>query len=160
MAREHFKRNFFLNLYQFNSLPQSCPTLSVPMDCSTPGFPVTNSWSLLKLMPIESLMPSNHLILSHPLLLLASIVPSIRAFSNGSVLHIRRPKYCSFIFSISPSNEYSDWFPLGLTGWISLQSKGLSRIISNITVQKHQFFDSQLSLQSYSHIHTWLLEKP
>ena len=107
MVTQNFKRNLLLNLYQFSSDPQSCPTLCVPMDCSTPVFSVTNSWGLLKLMPIESLMPSNHLILCHPLLLLASIIPSIRALSNGSVLHIRRPKYWSFIFSISPSNEYS-----------------------------------------------------
>ena len=66
----------------------------------------------------------------------------------------------SFSFSISPSNEYSGWFPLRLTGWISLQSKGLSRVFPNTTVQKHKFFSTQLSLWSNSHIHTWLLEKP
>ena len=84
-----------------------------------------------------------------PLLLPLSIFPSIRVFSNESVLHISWPKYWSFSFSISPSNEYSglmDWFPLGWTGWISLQSKGLSRVFSNTTVQKHQFFSTQLSL--------------
>ena len=98
---------------------------------------------------------------SHPLLsplLLPSIFPSIRFFSNESVLRIRWSKYWSFSFSISPSNEYSDWFPLGWTGWISLQSKGLSKVFSNTTVQKHQFFSAQL--WSNSHIHTWLLEKP
>ena len=100
----------------------------------------TISWSLLKLMSIESVMPSNHLILSCPLLLLPSIFPSISVFSNESVLHIRWPKYCSFSFSISPSNE-----PLGFTGWISLQSKGLSRVFSNTTVQKHRFFGAQTS---------------
>ena len=119
MATENFKRNLFLNLYQFSSDPQSCPTLCVPMDCSTPVFSVTNSWGLLKLMPIESLMPSNHLILCHPLLLLASIIPSIRALSNGSVLHIRRPNYWSFIFSISPSNEYSGLIPFRMD-WLDL----------------------------------------
>ena len=90
------------------------------MDCSTPGFPViTNSQSLLKLMSIELVMPSNHLILCHPLLLLPSIFPSIRVFSNESALHIRWPKYWSFSFSISPSCEYSglisfrmDWLDL------------------------------------------------
>ena len=90
------------------------------MDCSTPGLPViTNSWSLLKLMSIESVMPSNHLILCHPLLLLPSIFPSIRVFSSESVLSIRWPKYWSFSLSISPSNKYSglisfriDWFDL------------------------------------------------
>ena len=105
----------------------------------------TNSWSLLKLMSIESVMPSCHLIY-YPLLLLPSIFPSIRVFSNEPVLHIRWPKYWSFSFSISYSNEFQDWFPLGLTGWISLQSKGLSRVFSNTTVQKHQFFGTQLSL--------------
>ena len=109
----------------------------------------TISQSLLKLMSIESVMPSNHLVLCHPLLL-PSIFPSIRVFSKESVLCIRWPKYCSFSFSISPSNE--DWFPLGWTGWISLQSKGLSRVFSNTTVQKHQFFGTQPSLWSSSHL--------
>ena len=77
------------------------------MDCSTPGFPITNSQSLLKLMSIESVMPSNHLILCHPLLLPPSIFPSIRVLSKESVLCIRWPKYWSFSFSISPSNDYS-----------------------------------------------------
>ena len=90
------------------------------MDCSTPGFPGHhNSQSLLKLMSTESMMPSSHLIFCHPLLLLPSINPSIRVFSNESVLHIRWPKYWNFSFSISPSNEYSglisfriDWLDL------------------------------------------------
>ena len=116
---------------------------------------ITNSRSLHKFMSIESVMPSNHLILCRPLLLLLSIFPSIRVFSTESVLCIRWPKYWSFSFSVSPSNEYSGLiFPLGWTGWISLQSKGLSRVFSNTTVQKHQFFDTQLSLWSNSHIHT------
>ena len=129
-----------------------------PMDCSTTGLSVTNSRSLLKLMSIESVMPSNHLTLHHPLLLPPSTFPSNRVFSNESALHIRWPKYWSFSFSLSACNEY--WFPLGWTGWISLQSKGLSRVFSNTTVQKHQFFCTQLSLWSNSHIHTWPLEKP
>ena len=107
---------------------------------------IVNSWSLLKLMSIESVMPSNHLILCRPLLLPPSIFPSIRVFSNESVLHIRWPKYWSFCFSISPSNEHSGLISLGWTGWISLQSKGLSRLFSNTTVQKHQFFGTLLSL--------------
>ena len=114
----------------------------------------TNSWSLLKLMSIESGMLSNHLILWRPLLLLPSIFPSIRAFSNESVLHIRWPMYWSFSFSISPSNEYSGLISLGLTGWISLKSKGLSRVFPNTTVQKNQFFGVQISLYANSHIHT------
>ena len=112
------------------------------MDCSTPGLPVHHQLpSLLKFMSIELMMPSNHLILCHPLLLPPSIFPSIRVFSNESVLHIKWPKYWSFSFSISPSNEYSILpvdIPLGWTSWISLQSKGLSRVFFNTTVQKHQ----------------------
>ena len=119
---------------------------------------ITTSWRLLKLMSIESVMPSNHLIFCCPLFLLPSIFPSIRVFSNELVLHIRWPKYWSFSFSLPMNTQ--DWFPLGWTGWISLQSKGLSRVFSNTTVQKHQFFGTQLSLQSNSHIHTWPLEKP
>ena len=113
---------------------------------------VTISWSLLKLMFLESVMPSNHLILCYSLLLLPSIPPGIRAFSDESALRIRWPKYWSFSFSISPSNEYQGWFPLGLTGLISLQTRGLSRVFSSTTVQKHQFFFAQPSLWSNSHI--------
>ena len=90
------------------------------------------SWSLLKFMSTESVMLSNHLILYRPLLLLPSIFPSIQVFSNQPTLHTRWPKYWSF--SISPSNEYSGLIPLGLIGLISLQSKGLSRVFSNITI--------------------------
>ena len=121
---------------------------------------ITNSQSLLGLMPIELVMPSNHLILCHPLLLPPSIFPSIRVFSNESTLHIRWPKYWSFSFNINPSNEYSGLVSFRWTGWISLQSKGLSIVFSNTTVQKHKFFGTQLSLWSNSHIHTWPLEKP
>ena len=118
----------------------------------------TVSQSLLK--SIDSVMPSNHLILCCPLLLLPLIFPSIRIFSNESVLHIRWPKYWSF--STSPSKEYSGLisYRKSLTGLISLLFKGLSRVYSSTTVQKHQFFDSQPSLLSNSPIHTCLLEKP
>ena len=93
---------------QFSSVAPSCVTLWNPMDCSSQASPSTaNSWSLLRLMSIESAMPSNHLILCRPLLLPPSIFPSIRVFSNESVLHIRWPKYWSFSFNISPSNKYS-----------------------------------------------------
>ena len=116
--------------------------------------PITNSWSLLKFISIESVMSSCHLILFCPLLLLPSVLPSFRVFYSESVLHIRWPKYWSFSFSFSPSNEYSglisfrvDWFDL-------LLSKELSRVFSSTTVQKHQFFGAQLSLWSNSHIHT------
>ena len=109
---------------------------------------------------IESVRPSSHLILCRPFLLLPPIHPSIRVFSNESTLRMRWPKYWSFSFSIIPSKEYQEWSLLGWTGWISLQSKALSRVFSNTTVQKHQCFGAQLSSQSNSHIHTWPLEKP
>ena len=121
--------------------------------------------SLLKLKSIESVMPSNHLILCCPLLLL-SIFPKISIFSNELALHIRRPKLQLWSFIIGASASASvipmniqGWFPLGLTDWISLQSKGLSRVFSSTTVQKHQYFGTQCFLWSNSHIHTWLLEK-
>ena len=106
--------------YQFSSVVHSCLTLCSPMDCSMPGFlSITNSQSLLKLMSIESVMPSNHIILCRLLLLLPSIFHNIRVFSNESVIHISWPKYWSFSFNVSPSNEYSllnsiriDWFDL------------------------------------------------
>ena len=124
----------------------------------------TISWSLLKFMSTESVTPSNHLILCHPLLLLPSVFQSIRIFSHESALHIRwlelPIRYWSLSFGISSSNEYSglisfriDWFDL-------LSVQGLSRVFSNTTVQKHQFFGTQPSLWSNFHIHTWLLEKP
>ena len=120
----------------------------------------TVSWSLLKLMTIELMMPSNHLILCCPLFLLPSIFPSIRFFSNESALCIRWPKYWSFSSaSVLPVNM-QDWFPLGLTGWISLQSKRLTRVFSNTEVQKHQFLGAQPSLWSSSPVGPWLLEKP
>ena len=107
---------------------------------------ITNSLSLLKLICIESVMSSNHLILCHPLLLLPSIFPSIRVFSDESVLHIRWPKYWSFSFSISPSNEYSELIPFRMD-WLDLLSvQEQPRVFSNTTFQKHQFFHAQLSL--------------
>ena len=124
---------------------------------------ITNSWSLLILMSIESVMPSNHLILCRPLLLPPSIFPSLASgsfpmshffASGGQSIGV------SASASVLPMNIQEIWFPLGWTGWISLQSKGLSILFSNTTVQKHQFFGSQLSLWSNSHIHTWLLDKP
>ena len=147
-------------LYKGFSLLSSVQPLSRFLLFATPwtaahqaSLSITNSWSLLKLMSIESVMPSNHLILCHPLLLPPSVFPSIRVFSNESVLHIRRPKYWSFSFSISHSNEYSGLISLRRTALISLQSKGLSRVFSNTTVQKHHFFGAQLSLWFSSHIH-------
>ena len=113
---------------------------------------ITNSRGLIKLMSVETVIPFSHLILCHPLLLQPSIFLSIRVFSSESTLCMRWPKYWSFSFSISPSSEHP--------GRVSLQPKGLSRVFSNTTVQKHQFFSVQLSSQSNSHIHTWPLEKP
>ena len=103
---------------------------------------ITNSQSLLKLMSIKLVMPSSHLV-CHPLLL-PSVFPSIRIFSSESVLCIWRPKYWSFSFSINPSMNIQSWFPLGLTGLIFLLLTGPSRVFSNTTVQKHQFFSTQL----------------
>ena len=139
--------------HSFISVGQSCPTFCNPMDCSTPGFPwsITNSHSLLKLMSIESVMPYNHLILCHPLLLLPSIFPSIRVFTSESVLHIGWPNYWLFSFSISPSNEYSglissrmDWFDLGA---VQGARKGrLQHHSSKASILRHSaFFMVQLS---------------
>ena len=114
----------------------------------------TNSQRLLKLMSIESVMPSNHLIICRALLLLPSIFPSIRVFSNESALHTRWPKYWSFSFSISPSNEYLGLISFRMDLLAILAVKGLSRVFSNTIVQKNQFFSTQLSLRSNSHIHT------
>ena len=119
---------------------------------------IANSRSLLKLMSIESVMPSNHLILCHPLLLL-SVSPSIRVFSNESVLHIRWPNIGTSASTSVLLMSIQGWFSLGLTHLISLLSKGLSRVFSNITIWKQQFFGAQPSLWAYSHICTWLLEK-
>ena len=107
---------------------------------------ITSSWSLLKLMSIELVIQSNHLILCHPLLLLPSIFPSIRVFSNESVVHIRWPKYWSFSFSISPSNEYSGLISFRMN-WLDLLAvQGTLKSLLNTTVQKHHFFGTQLSL--------------
>ena len=114
----------------------------------------TISQSLLKFMSIGSVMPSNHLILCHSCLLLPSIFPSIRVFSNESVLCIRRPKYWSFSFSIGPSNEYSGLISFRIDWFEPLQSKGLSRVFSNTIVRKDKFFGSQPSLWFKSHIST------
>ena len=114
------------------------------------------SWSLLKLMSIWLMMPSNHLILCHPLLLLHSVFLSIRVFSSESALCIRWPKYWSFSFSLSPSNKYSEFISFRID-WFDLQSKGLSIVFYSTTIQKYQFFGIQPSLWSNSHIHKWLL---
>ena len=138
---------------QFRSVAQLCPTFCDPMGCSMPGFPVHQKLQELTQTHVHRV--SDAIQPSHPLssfLLLPSIFPSIRVFYNESILHIMWSKYWSL--------NIQGWFPLGLTGLISLQSKGLSRVFSNIKVGKHQFFSAQPSLWSNSHIYMWLLEKP
>ena len=150
------KQNISVTICQALSLMQfsSVQSLSRVRLFATPwiaahqvSLSITNSQSSLRLTSIESVMPSSHLILCRPLLLLPPIPPSIRVFSNESTLRMRWPKYWSF-----------SWSPSEWTGWISLQSKGLSTVFSNTTLQKHQFFGTQLSSQSNSDIHTWQLE--
>ena len=136
----------------------SCPTLGDPMNCSTPGFPVRHHLMELAQTHLHWVSEAIHLIFCCLLLLLPSVFPSIRVFSNDLALCIRWPKYWNF--RISPSNEFQGWFPLGLTGLISLLSKGLLRMFSTTTVWKCQFSGTKPSLWSNSHIHTWLPEKP
>ena len=155
MSKEDAKEKMRKECSQFSLVTQSCPTLCNPTDCSMPGFlSITNSQSLLKLTSIASVIPSNHLILCHPLSFPASASFQMsQFFASGS-----QSIGVSASASVLPMN-IQDWFPLGWTGWISLYSKGLSRVFSSTTVQKHQFFNGQLFLQSNYHIHTWLLEK-
>ena len=134
----------------FSSVAQLCLTLPPHGHARLPR--ITNFWSLLKLMSIKSMMPFNHLILCHPLLLLPSIFPAQRSFTM-SQLFASDDQSIWDSASVLPMN-IQDWFPLGWTGCNSLQSKGLSRVFSNTTVQKHQFFGAQPSLWSNSHIQT------
>ena len=157
----------FNNFYYFLCLVSSVQSLSHVRLFATPwiaarqaSLSITNSWNSLRFMPIESVMPSSHLILGHPLLLLPPIPPSIRVFSNESTLHMRWPKYWSFSFSIILPKKSQGWSPSERTGWISLQSKELTRVFSITTIQKNQFFSAQPSSQSNLHIHTWPQEKP
>ena len=131
--------------FQFSSMAQTCPTLAIPWTAACQAsLSITNSQSLLKFMFTESsVMPSNHLILCRPLLLPPSIFPSTRVFSNESAVCLRWSKYWSLSSaSVLPMN-IQDWFPLGLTGLVSLQSSGLSRVFSSTAVQRHQFFSAQ-----------------
>ena len=146
-------KNWFISTIFLSSVTQSCLFATPWTAARQVSLSITNSQSLLKLMSIESVMPSNYLIVCHPLLLLPSIFPSIRVFSKESVLRIRWPKYCSFSFNISPSNEHPGLI-IRIDWWISLQSKGLSKVFSNTTVQKRQFFGAQFSSQPNSYIHT------
>ena len=149
-----------------NSLISSVQLLSHVQLFATPwtaarqaSLSITNSQSLLKLMPIESVMPSNHLILCHPLLLPPSIFPKIRVFSNESVLHIRWTKYWSFSFSISPSNEYSELISFTLD-WLDLLAvQGTLKSLLQHHSSKASLLQYSAFLQSNSHVRTWLLEK-
>ena len=140
----------YMRQTEYSLVTQWSPTLCDPMDYSTPGFPVHHQFqSLLKLMSIKSVMPSNHLILCHPLLLLPSIFPSIRVFSNESVLHIKWPKYWNFTVSISPSNEYSGLISFSFD-WLDLLSvqgivKSLQHHGSKASILRSAFFIVQLS---------------
>ena len=147
---QFFEMRHFLN--SASNPGVSVQSLSRVRLCVTPwtaarqaSLSITNYRSLLRLMSIELVMPSNHLIPCCPLLS-PSVFPSIRVFCSKLALRIRWPKYWSFSFNISPSKEYSGLISLGWTGWISLQSKGLSRVFSNTTVEKHQYFRALLSL--------------
>ena len=142
-----FKTLFFLLTFSSVQLLRHVQLSAVPWIAAyQASLSITNSRSLLKLMSIETVMPPNQLILCCPLLLLPSIFPRIRVFSNVSVLPIRRPKYWSFSFNISPFNEYSGLISFRMDWLDVLLSKGLSRVFSNTTVQKHQFFGTQLFL--------------
>ena len=138
-----------------SEVAQSCPTLCDPMDCiQQASLSFTISWSWLKLMSIELVMPSNHLIFCRPLLLLPSIFPRIRVFSNESALCLRWPKYWNFSFSISPSNEYSGLISFRMD-WLDLLAvQGTLKSLLQHHSSKHQFFGTQPPLLFKSHIHT------
>ena len=142
------------------SVTQSCPTFYNPMDCSTPGLPVHHQLPESTQTHVhwvgDAIQPSHPLSSPSPTFNLSqnqSLQMSWFFTSGGQSIGV------SASASVLPMN-IQDWFPLGWTGWISLLLKGLSRVSSNTTVQKHQFFGAQLSLLSNSHIHTWLPEKP
>ena len=152
---------FYIPVFiHFSSVAQSCPTLCDPMNHSTPGLPFHHQLPELNQTHVHWV--SDAIQPSHPLLsplFLPSIFPSIRVFSNESALRIRGQSIgLSASPSVLPVNT-EDW-SLGCTGWISLQSKWLSRVFNNTTVQKHPFFSTHHSSQSNSPIHTWPLEKP
>ena len=140
--------------HHWNSVSQLCPTLCDPWTAARQAsLSIVNSQSPPKPMSIESVMPSNHLILCRPLLLLPSVFPSIRVFSNESALLMRWPKYWSF--SISPSKNTQDWSPLGWTVWISLQSKGLSRVFSSTAEISIDF--KRINSSGLSFLYRWLI---
>ena len=137
-----------IHMFQFSSVTQSRPALCNTRDCRTPAFPVHHQLPefMDRLMSAALMMPLNHLILCHPLLFPPSIFHCISVFSIESVLRIRWPSIGVSASASVLSMNMQDWFPLGWTGWISLQSKGLSRVFYNTTIQNHQFFGAQLSL--------------
>ena len=147
---------------QISSVSQWCPTLCNPMDCSTPGLNVNNQIADLAQTHVHRVCDAIQL--SHPLsspsLPAPQSLPASRSFPVSQFFTWGgQSAGASASASVIPMN-IQNWFPLGLTGWISLQSKRLSRVFSNTTVQKHQFFGTQPSSQSNSHIHTWPQEKP
>ena len=162
-----FLRKFYFeridySLQSVSSITQSCPTLCDPMECSTPGLPVHHQ--LLELTQTHVHRVDDAIQPSHPL---SSPSPASNLSQHRGLFNWVSSSQqveigwigVSASTSVLPVN-IQDWFPLGWTAWISLQSKGLSRVFSNTTLQKHQFFGAQLSSQSNSHIHTWLLKKP
>ena len=150
-----------VRMHQFSSVSSHVQLIATSWTVACQAsLSITNSRSLLKLISIGSAMPSNHLILCCPLLLPPSVFPTSGSFQMSQFFSSGGQRIgVSASASILPMNIQA-WFPLGWTGWISLQPRGLLRVFSNTTVQKHQFFSTQLSLYSNSHIHTWLLEKP
>ena len=142
--------------FQFSSVTQSCPNLRPHgLQHARPPCPAPTPGACSSSCPLSQWC---HSTISSSVIPFSSFLQSFAA-SKESLLRIRWPKYWSFSFSVSPFSEYSGWFPLGLTGLISLQSKGPSRVFSITTARKHQFFGTQPSLWSNSHICTWLLEK-
>ena len=153
--------NTHMYVYKFSSISQSCPTLCDPTDCSMPGFPVHHQ--LPELTQTMSIDQWCHLSISSSVIPRSSCLqslPASRYVQWVSALHQMAKVYWSFSFSISASNEYSGLIPFRIDWLDILAVQRLSRVFSNTTVQKHQFFGTQLSLWSNSHDHTWLLEKP
>ena len=139
---------------------QWCPTLCNPMNCSASGFLVLHHLLELAQTHVHWVSDaSNHLVLCHPFLLLLQSFPASGSFQMSQFFESGGQSIGASVSASVLAMNSQGWWPLELMGWISLQSKGLSRVFSNTTVQKHQFFGIQLSLQSNSHIHTWLLEK-
>ena len=154
---------FFCNIFNFLSVAQSCPTLCYPMNRSMPGLPVHHQlpeFTHTQLHWVDDAIQPSHPLSSpfppapNPSQQASESFPMSQLFTWGG-----QSTGVSASASVLPRNA-QDWFPLEWAGWISLKSKGLSRVFSNTTLQKHQFFSTQLSLSSNSHIHTWLLEKP